>query len=208
MKYNSGGSLAGLGSVVVGKANATDGNLDGYMGFVVRSASALSEKVRIDKDGNVGIGTTGPSTKLHVYGGELKVEEGAATVEKNYAGETYFTIRNTQAASGGSGSVVLDFDSADTNNSRISQSNNLMDIAFADHFQIRKRLAVTPNIYIDNGGSGGSVGIGTTSPAEKLEVNGGIKVGNSTGTNAGTIRWNSGTSKLQVYDGSSWVNLH
>jgi len=54
----------------------------------------------------------------------------------------------------------------------------------------------------------GNIGIGTTSPSEKLEVNGGIKVGFSGGTHAGTIRWNSSTSKLQVYDGTVWINLH
>jgi hypothetical protein len=54
----------------------------------------------------------------------------------------------------------------------------------------------------------GNVGIGTTSPIEKLDVNGGVKVGYTGGSAAGTIRWNSSTLKLQVHTGSTWVNLH
>jgi|WetSurMetagenome_2_1015567.scaffolds.fasta_scaffold95641_2 hypothetical protein len=54
----------------------------------------------------------------------------------------------------------------------------------------------------------GNVGIGATSPSQKLEVNGGIKVGFTGSGQAGTIRWNASTSKLQVSNGSSWIDLH
>jgi hypothetical protein len=33
-------------------------------------------------------------------------------------------------------------------------------------------------------------------------------VGFSGGSHAGTIRWNTSISKLQVYNGTGWVNLH
>lgn len=48
----------------------------------------------------------------------------------------------------------------------------------------------------------GNIGIGTTGPAEKLDVNGAIKVGNTTTNNAGSIRWTG--SAFQGYNGSSW----
>ncbi len=51
----------------------------------------------------------------------------------------------------------------------------------------------------------GDVGVGTSTPTEKLDVDGGIKVGNTTNTNAGTIRYNG--SDLQGYVGGSWSSL-
>ena len=56
--------------------------------------------------------------------------------------------------------------------------------------------------------STGNVGIGTTDPNVKLDVNGGIRVGYTTMLRAGVIRWDSTNGKLQVCDGSIWVNLH
>lgn len=49
------------------------------------------------------------------------------------------------------------------------------------------------------------MGIGNTNPQEKLDVTGAIKIGTTSTTNAGTIRWNG--SNFQGYDGSQWVNL-
>ena len=51
----------------------------------------------------------------------------------------------------------------------------------------------------------GGVGIDTNSPAEKLDINGAIRIGTSAGTNAGTIRW-TGTD-FEGYDGSDWQSL-
>jgi len=54
--------------------------------------------------------------------------------------------------------------------------------------------------------SSGNVGIGTTSPDQKLEVSGGIKIGDISGTpTAGTIRW-TGTD-FEGYTGTEWISL-
>ena len=56
----------------------------------------------------------------------------------------------------------------------------------------------------------GKVGIETQDPKEKLDVHGAIKVGerDDVGATAGTIRWNPSNSKLQVFDGDNWIDLH
>ncbi|MBN1885479.1 MAG: hypothetical protein JW876_08160 [Candidatus Krumholzibacteriota bacterium] len=48
----------------------------------------------------------------------------------------------------------------------------------------------------------GSVGIGTTAPAEMLDVAGAVKVGGTANLNAGTIRWTG--SDFEGYDGGAW----
>jgi formylglycine-generating enzyme required for sulfatase activity len=51
----------------------------------------------------------------------------------------------------------------------------------------------------------GNVGVGSSSPQEKLEVAGGIRLGDTSGTAAGTIRFSGGA--FQGYTGSSWAEL-
>ncbi|MBN2071686.1 MAG: hypothetical protein JW814_09545 [Candidatus Krumholzibacteriota bacterium] len=51
----------------------------------------------------------------------------------------------------------------------------------------------------------GNVGIGTLTPAEMLDVSGGIRVGNTSGTAAGAIRWTG--SDFEGYNGSSWQSF-
>jgi hypothetical protein len=51
----------------------------------------------------------------------------------------------------------------------------------------------------------GSIGIGTLAPAETLDVRGGVRIGNSSKTNAGTIRWTG--SDFEGYNGSTWLSF-
>lgn len=50
--------------------------------FSVSSDGSPAERMRITSSGNVGIGTTSPYSKLHVYGGNIKIEEGSGGDEK------------------------------------------------------------------------------------------------------------------------------
>ncbi len=84
--------------------------------------------------GNVGIGTTSPSDKLEVYGGNLIINDG-------------------------------------TSKSRLRPSDLYMQQAGV----IKAWLRADGNSYLN----GGNVGIGTTSPGQKLHVNGNIRVGDS-----------------------------
>ena len=52
--------------------DSTDGSEDGYLRFDTSGgAGAITERMRITHQGNVGIGTTSPATKLHVNGNML-----------------------------------------------------------------------------------------------------------------------------------------
>ena len=114
------------------------------------------EALRINNRGNVGIGTTTPATTLHVqttavpgvshaYYGSLIVENsGESAID--IVGTSYSSIYFADAASPYAGGIVY------------NHSLNALD------FRVNTN---TNAMWID---SGGDVGIGTTSPANKLHI--------------------------------------
>jgi hypothetical protein len=111
--------------------------------------------MRIKSDGNVGIGTTDPTTMLHV------AKSGAAQIQiQNTSG----TTRNTQLLftnSGGTGWRI---------GSDVSTNNN------TDNFQIYKDALAASVFDIT---STGNVGIGSTNPLSKLHVLSGTQNANN-----------------------------
>jgi hypothetical protein len=160
-----------------------------------------SERMRIDSSGNVGIGTSSPVAKLHIENGDMRIEKDTkATIgfRGHTSGSTALAFRDANAAidrmtidsSGNVGigtsspSFKLDVDgeiratnrflantgsgatkgyqfSGDGDTGMFSDSSNTLQFSTAGSERIR----------ID---SSGNVGIGTSSPAEKLAVNGNI----------------------------------
>ena len=107
---------------------------------------AMVEKMRIQSDGNVGIGTDSPTNKLDVFAANNF--EGIALTD---SAETLFSIKK-------SGSSV---------------NTGFMDLLTEGVGTVR--------IHADNVSyfNGGNVGINTTSPTEKLHVEGRIRLGST-----------------------------
>ena len=104
--------------------------------------TGVSERMRIDSSGNVGIGTTSPSQKLEVNGNVLI--NGAAP---------YISIKTTQTG---------------TPDWKIYNSYNTVgDFAIVGGSSVNNKFNIQPN---------GNVGIGTTSPAYKLDVTGSARI--------------------------------
>ena len=141
------------------------GTDDSYLGFSTGANTALSERMRIDSAGNVGIGTSAPAQKLHISDSApfARLESTSTSYNgfttKNDSGNFYFGIDD----SGGNfyGSAYA----------RAIYADGAYPVTFYTNATERMRID-----------SSGNVGIGTTSPSEKLQVEGtvsatGMKIG-------------------------------
>ncbi len=139
------------GSVIVGKEEKWDasGDRNSYMSFGTRKGTeGVTEKIRIDSSGNVGIGTDSPDVKLHVDGGAnsevLKIEADSDPFIRWVEGGTdvgFLQFKGDEAFLSNQGNGTFFF--------RTNNSN---------------RMVIT---------GGGNVGVGTSSPTVKLDVNSG-----------------------------------
>ncbi len=126
---------------------------------------------------NVGIGNTTPTEKLHVDSGNIKV--GTAV---------WGSSSDNRVVKFGDGSFVTVGE---------EDGDDVMSLK-AKHFIFFP--SSIPNGY------SGNVGIGVSTPQEKLEVNGGVKVGYTSSTNnAGTIRYNG--TDMEFNTGFNWRSM-
>ena len=128
-------------------------NSSGRYGLEVRNASQTHLFVR--DDGNIGIGTTSPAARLHVDGN----------------GYALFGPNSTWGASlvvGGNGRVTSNATVTATNGNLHLDARNGSYATFVNWYSQN-------NTYIN--GQGGLVGIGSTSPRGKLDVQNGARTG-------------------------------
>ena len=173
---NAGGTIAAIKlsnavneacDIVLG-ANRVGANFgsDFFISLSDSTDGTNQERFRITEAGNVGIGTTGPGAKLEVlnaspsdvFSGQLKLTGSETTGAINTGGALAFTGGN------GVGNSTWAYIRGMKANSTISNNDSYLS------FATRKAGAVpTERMRID---SSGNVGIGTTSPASKLEIGG------------------------------------
>ena len=150
----------------------------GYLGYLQFSTTgaggAVAERMRIDSSGNVGIGTSSPSAKLQVSGTAIigASTSGAAQVALNTGGGTSTKFIELYYQSGSPSSSTTDYGHIQAGYQGSYWTN----------------LALNPN--------GGNVGIGTSSPTNKLTVNGGIDFTGSSFSGSGTGIWQQTTNVL------------
>lgn len=129
----------------------------------INNSAGYNERMYINPDGNVGIGTTSPAAALHLQGDRYSL------FGPNSSWGAYLRV-------GGNGNV-------DNNASVVATNGNLhLDAANGAYGMYLNYYKGTDGIYFGNGAAGatgrwtsaGRLGIGTTGPASALDVRGGL----------------------------------
>lgn len=153
---------------------------------------------------NVGIGTATPLGKLTVMGGAFK-------------------IANTNTIIPGSMYTAVSDETADYDEEFVISMHGDINgdgtLDSTEHGDDRSSIFIGPNSHTGQVGrielnankinvtGNMGIGIGQADPQAKLDVNGGVRVGNDTADpcNAGTVRYNG--TQLQVCNGGNWENV-
>ena len=156
------------------------------------SGDGGSEGLQVDASGKVTLGSagsialeTGTDGAVKLGDAYLSAKSGAGTLEDfaNLGTNTWYG--NNQWNFSGAGALM-----------QVKGS----EVRFYTHNGSAASFAETMVMDVN-----GNMGLGVAVPGEKLEVAGAIRIANTTGTTAGTIRW-TGTD-FEGYDGSAWVSL-
>ena len=137
----------------------------GSAGYITMVTNA-SERMRINYNGNVGIGTTSPSEKLDVRGNVyIETSIPSITLNRNFSGlqeysiinDGNFTIEKTTLDYGGS-FIVKDENGKTPLNVSMGLINP--DIIVSGDLIVKNKTGTTTNLYVQE--DNGNVGIGTT----------------------------------------------
>ena len=132
----------------------------------------------ITSGGNIGIGTTNPITKLEV--------DGNISVESGYL---YGNLRQASTSS----SYIELYNGGDASMNFVTRNNNIGGFSFSTFNGTQsKKMVITPT---------GNVGIGTTSPLNKLEI------GNAAGFSGNSFAVGNGSQSFALNPSTTGVDL-
>jgi len=173
-----------LDDVVVADANGLLHVRDASTFGPVTYWTGSGNNIYNNNSANVGIGTNDPDGKFVIMDGTdtlFKVIDGQIRIPGNGITEGIAFMGDYSKGSKGTTNIV---------NGIFRPAPNNLGLVTGS----QERLRITDT---------GDIGIGTITPAEKLDVDGGIRVGFSSNNNDGTIRWTG--SEMEYNDGAQWL---
>ncbi len=161
---------AGSYNVVIGSNDG--GSISGQSNNILLSDGQGNERVRINSNGDVGLGTIAPSSRLHVYGPNTEIArfDGA-----NAGGYIAFSRNSSPKGFIGYASGSGIFFTNEIADAMAIRSNNAVQLGSGN----AAHLTVTPS---------GQVGIGTTTPSAALTVSGSIRTTAAVEFGDGTVQ--------------------
>lgn len=211
-------NAAGLVNINVGSGSVVSGNIS----TVDWTSNLFFLKIEMDITGGNNFQLMGTQQMVSVpYALDAKIAEKAKDLQLpfsnlNYDAATSFTINNGADAkvmdliksNNGGTYPVLNIDNFSTNNNAstlvvnstagVTSSFNAGNSGTAAYFNAPGGKA----IHVQTG----DVGIGTAFPQQRLDVNGGIRIGNSIIQAPGSLRYNG--NNFEGYNGTSWIQLN
>jgi hypothetical protein len=155
-----------------------DGTYSSHITFLTKvpgaDTNSLSERVRITSSGNVGIGTTAPGYKLHIYDNTNDV--GAVAQSTLDSKSAYLSAYNSGGSSGNY--IQIRAYGGTTGSTLFGISTNKMNSIWSNYDSIFTlgTLQATPLVFGTNNlermriDSSGNVGIGLTNPRTKTHI--------------------------------------
>ena len=190
-RFYMGESLAGANLNLLGVTSGNDIQIgdSGYNG--IKFVRGAATNMMIDASGNVGIGTDSPSNKLHVQSSDTTAVNLINLLTTGVGGRPNINFQRSGPTDLGSVGYR-------------TTSNNDLSLWNGNNNAILFGTNNTERVRID---SFGNVGIGTTTPSEKLEVSGSIKIVDGT-QGTGKVLTSDQNGKASWQDPKIWFTTH